>query len=176
MSLSVAKTIAIALVTSRLYYCNSLLHNIAIKDITKQQRVKKKLARVVTRSPRFSRSVSLLKSLHWLLVRHCIIFNICTITFHPSNLHIYIQCSLQQDSPERFCCRVLTIFLFPELRQTLELELSRLPHQPCGIHSLSVKLAGNIVSFRRHLKTFLTLPILLSFLARPSVDDFSHCT
>ena len=34
MSLSVAKTIATALVSSRLDYCNSLLHNIAIKDIT----------------------------------------------------------------------------------------------------------------------------------------------
>ena len=29
------KTIATALVTSRLDYCNSLFHNIAIKDITK---------------------------------------------------------------------------------------------------------------------------------------------
>ena len=135
MSLFVAKTIATALVSSRLDYCNSLLHNIAIKDITKLQRVQNCLARVVTRSPRFSRSVPLLKSLHWLPVRYRIIFKICTITFQPNNLHIYIQCSLQQDSPDSFSRLVLVYFLFPELRRTLELELSRLPHQLCGIHS-----------------------------------------
>ena len=49
--------------------------------------------------------------------------------FQPNNLHIYIQCSLQQDSPDSFGRLVLVYFLFPELRQTLELELSRLPHQ-----------------------------------------------
>ena len=93
MSLSVAKTIVTALVGSRLDYCNSLLHNIAIKDITKLQHVQNYLARVVTRSPRFSRSVPLLKSLHWLPVRYRIIFKICTITYQalsskqPAYLH-----------------------------------------------------------------------------------------
>ena len=65
-SLSVAKPIATALVTSTLHYCNSLLYNTANKDIATLQRVHC-LAKVVTRSLRFSRSVPLLKSLHWLL-------------------------------------------------------------------------------------------------------------
>ena len=80
ISLSVAKTIATALVTSRLDYCNSLLYNTANKDIAKLQRVQNCLARVVTRS-RFSRSVLLLKSLHWLPVHYRIIFKICTIAY-----------------------------------------------------------------------------------------------
>ena len=58
MSLFVAKTIATALGSSRLDYCNSLLHNIAIKDITKLQRVQNCLARVVTRSPLLSLSTT----------------------------------------------------------------------------------------------------------------------
>ena len=53
LSLSVAKTIATALVSSRLDYCNSLLYNTANKDIARLQRVQNCLARVVTRSPRF---------------------------------------------------------------------------------------------------------------------------
>ena len=53
LPLSVAKTIATALVSSRLDYCNSLLYNTANKDIAKLQRVQIFLARVVTRSPRF---------------------------------------------------------------------------------------------------------------------------
>ena len=74
LSLSVAKTFATALVSSILDYCNSLLHNTANKDIAKLQRVQNCLARVVTRSSRFSRSVPLLKSLHLLPVHYRIIF------------------------------------------------------------------------------------------------------
>ena len=74
ISLSAAKTIATALVSSRLDYCNCLLYNTA-----KLQRVQNCLAKVVTRSPRFSLSVPLLKSLHWLPVHYWIIFNFFTI-------------------------------------------------------------------------------------------------
>ena len=63
LSLSVAKTIATALVSSRLDYCNSLLYNTANKDIAKLQRIQNCLARVVTRSPRFSRSVPVVVAL-----------------------------------------------------------------------------------------------------------------
>jgi len=78
ISLSVAKTIATAFITSRLDYCNSLLYNIASnsKDILKLQRVQNYLARVGTR---FSHSVPLLKSLHWLPVQSHIIFKLCII-------------------------------------------------------------------------------------------------
>ena len=77
LSLSVDKTIATALVSSRLDYCNSLLYNTAYKDIAKLQRVQNCLARVVTRSPRFSRSVPFLKS----PVHYRIIFKMCTIAY-----------------------------------------------------------------------------------------------
>ena len=63
VSFALVKAIATAL-SSRLDYCNSLYHNIALKDILKLQRVHNCLAGVVTRSPRFSQSVPLLKSLH----------------------------------------------------------------------------------------------------------------
>ena len=88
ISLSVAKTIATALVSSRLDYCNSLLYNTASKDIAKLQRVQNCLARVVTYSPNFSHSVPLLKSLHWLPVHYRIIFIICAIN-SPSSTLIY---------------------------------------------------------------------------------------
>ena len=53
MSISTAKTIPTALISSRLDYCNSLLNNIAKRDLTKLQRVQYCLARVVLRAPRF---------------------------------------------------------------------------------------------------------------------------
>ena len=56
-----AQTIATALVSCRLNYCNSLLYNTANKDIAKLQHVQNYLARVVMRSHNFSHSVPLLK-------------------------------------------------------------------------------------------------------------------
>jgi len=81
ISLSVDKTIATTLITSRLDYCNSLLYNIASKGILKLQCVQNYLARVVTRSPRFSYSVPLLKSLHQIRVQSRIIFKLCAIAY-----------------------------------------------------------------------------------------------
>ena len=54
MPFPVAVTISTALVIIILDYCNSLYHNIALKDILTFQHVQNCLARVVTRSPRFS--------------------------------------------------------------------------------------------------------------------------
>jgi len=79
--LSVAKTIATGLITSRLDYCNSLLYNIASKDIQKLQCVQNCSARVLTRPIRFSRSVPLLISLHWFPVQSRIIFKLCAIAY-----------------------------------------------------------------------------------------------
>ena len=81
LSLALAKQIAVALVTSKLDYCNSLLHQIPAKDLQKLQRVQNCLARVVTKAPRFSRSIPLLKSLHWLPIKFRIQFKICTFVF-----------------------------------------------------------------------------------------------
>ena len=61
LSLDLAKQIAVALVSSKLDYCNSLFHNMPEKDIAGLQRVQNCLARVVTKAPRFSRSDPILK-------------------------------------------------------------------------------------------------------------------
>ena len=71
-------------------------NNIAVKDIIKITTCSCRtgcLATVATWHPRFTQSVSLLKSLHWLPVRYRIVFKICTITYQalsckqPSYLH-----------------------------------------------------------------------------------------
>ena len=51
------------------------------EDIARLQRVQNCFARVVTKAPRFSRSVPILKRLHWLPVKFRIHFKICAITF-----------------------------------------------------------------------------------------------
>ena len=82
LPLSVAKSIATALVTSRLDCCNSRFKNIAFKDITTLKRVQNCLAvpTVVTMSPRFTHSMPLLKSA-LVFVRYRVVFRICTISY-----------------------------------------------------------------------------------------------
>ena len=58
LPLALAKQIAVALVTSKLDYCNSLLHEIPAKDLQKLQRVQNCLARVVTKFGARALSVS----------------------------------------------------------------------------------------------------------------------
>ena len=70
LDLDSAKLFANALVSSRLDYCNSVLSGIAETDLTKLQCVLNRLACVVTKSPPFTRSVPLLRSLHWLPVKY----------------------------------------------------------------------------------------------------------
>ena len=67
--------------SSRLDFCNSLLSGIAETDFTKLQRVLNRLARVVTKSPPFTRSVPLLRSLHWLPIKYRVHFKIRLLTY-----------------------------------------------------------------------------------------------
>ena len=85
LDLESAKLLATALVSSRLDYCNSLLSGIAETDLTKLQRILNRLAHVVTKSPPFTRSVPLLRSLHWLPVKYRVHFKICLLKLQGSS-------------------------------------------------------------------------------------------
>ena len=51
LSLDLAKQVAVTLVSSKLYYCNSLFHNMPEKEIARLQCVQNCLAGVVTKAP-----------------------------------------------------------------------------------------------------------------------------
>ena len=70
------------------------------KDIARLQRVQNCLARVVTKAPRFSRSVPILKRLHWLPVKFRIHFKICAITLRTlkKTLHIWLIYSFARNA------------------------------------------------------------------------------
>ena len=76
-----SKTIAAAIVGSRLDFCNSLLAGTSASNLTRLQRVQNTLARVVAQKPRFCHITPVLSDLHWLPVRHRISFKIATVTF-----------------------------------------------------------------------------------------------
>ena len=92
--------LAIALMSSRLDYCNSLLHGIA--DIWLQH-VQNQLAHLVTKSPPFTRSIPLLCSLHWWPVRFRILFKITFLTYKTlrENQSVYLHSMLAASIPSR---------------------------------------------------------------------------
>ena len=159
LPVSVAKTIATALVTSRLDYCNSLFHNIAIKDITKLQRVQNCLARVVTRSPRFTPSKPLLKSLHWLPVQYRIMFKMCTITYQalsskqPSYLHTLLT---PIRKPIQLRSSTSDLLFVPKVNTNMGTRAFAVGAPTLwNMLPSSVKSVENIAKFRRRLKTYL---------------------
>ena len=92
--------LATALVSSCLDYCNSLLYGIADIDLIRLQRVHNQLARLVTKSPPFTCSIPLLRSLHWLPVRFRILFKVNLLTYktlrekQPLYLHSMLAASI----------------------------------------------------------------------------------
>ena len=75
------KTVAAAIVGSRLDYCNSLLAGTSVSNLARLQLVQNTLARVVAQKSRFCHITPILADLHWLPVRHRISFKIATIAF-----------------------------------------------------------------------------------------------
>ena len=149
MSLSVAQTIATALITSRLDYCNSLLYNIASKDILKLQCAQNCLARVVRRSPRFPNSVPLLESLHWLpLPIRLFLFG------EPSYLFSILPVALKPREPRSSCLHLMmSVPIFKTHARTRPFSAA-VPTLWNSSHE-HVKSSNSVVSFRHHLKTHL---------------------
>ena len=95
LDLDSAKLLAPALVSSRLDYWNSLLYGNADIDLIRLQHVQNQLACLVTKSPPFTRSLPLLRSLHRLPVRFRILFKINLLTYKTcvkNSLFIFPPC------------------------------------------------------------------------------------
>ena len=75
------KTLIHAFIFSRLDYCNSLLFGVPDCHLHKLQRVQNAIAHLIFEESRFCHIISLLKSLHWLLVKYRIVFKIILTTF-----------------------------------------------------------------------------------------------
>ena len=70
-----------AFVTSRLDYCNSLLHGISKSLITRLQHVFNSAARIVSKTKMCNHITPVLKSLHWLPVLQRCAFKTVLLTF-----------------------------------------------------------------------------------------------
>ena len=107
--LDLAKENAVALVSAKVDYCNLLFHNMPKEDIGKLQRVQNCIAIVVNEAPRFSRSIPILKGLHWLPVKFRNHFKTCTINFLTLKDNHYAYLNFQNIHPPQIR-RVLLFF------------------------------------------------------------------
>ena len=159
LSLENAKTLAHAMVTSRLDYCNSLLYGIADKDISRLQRVQNCLARIVTRSPPRTRSAPLLQKLHWLPIKFRVQFKICLLAFktlstaQPAYLSDLLSISQPSRSLRNNKGKMLSV---PRVRsKTGARAFSYCAPFLWNSLPLSLRSAQSLLTFRKQLKTYL---------------------
>ena len=70
-----------AVVSSRLYYCNSLFFNMKQQNTFKLQKVQNAAARLITRKRKRDSVRETLKELHWLRIESRVIFKLILITY-----------------------------------------------------------------------------------------------
>ena len=181
ISISTAKTISTALISSRLDYCNSLLNNIAKRDLAKLQRVQNCLARVVLRAPRFSPSLPLLKQLHWLPVSYRINFKLSTLAYRALSTQqpFYLASLLHLSNiPRQLRSSVSQQLIVPRTKLNLgKRAFSVAAPRVWNELPIALKTSETIAIFRKKLKTSipnciptinvrLSLVLILTF-ARP---------
>ena len=130
---SLGKQIAVALVISKLDYCNSLLHSMQKRISLDFNAFTTAFSTVVTKAPRFSRSVSILKRLHWLPVKFRINFKISTITFQTlktTNLHIWLIHLFGRNAQNIYTPQIEIVCCSPYNKTRLGQELSLYLAQP----------------------------------------------
>ena len=72
LSIKACEKLVVALVTSRLDYCNSSLNGLSQTHMLRLQRVPITAARLICRIKKFEHISTSLQSLHWLPSMHCI--------------------------------------------------------------------------------------------------------
>src|SRR3977135_669392 len=129
-----------AFVTSRLDYCNSLLHGISKSLITRLQHVFNSAARIVSRTKMCNHITPVLKSLHWLLVLQRCAFKTALLTFKAihGQAPSYISELIKYRSPSRDLRSLNDILMFLGLNSPTVPELLLYLHLHFGIVCLMI--------------------------------------
>ena len=104
MSTDTASKLAVSLILSRLYYCNSLHAGIPDNKLNKLQRIQNHAARLVFSKSRHASATALLRTLHWLHVKAMIQYKIVCFCFqciYQNSMPPYISDLLRPYCPSR---------------------------------------------------------------------------
>ena len=153
-----------AFISSRLDYCNGLLVGVAGQLLHRLQVIQNAAARLVTGATRYEHMMPVLRSLHWLLVRHQITFKIAVTVYKclhglaPPYLTEYCT-STSFDAGRRHLRSAYTRQLIIPRTRTSYGDRSFAVHGPVMWNSLCNTTCGStdlsLATFRNRLKTLL---------------------
>ena len=154
-----ANTVASAIVSTRLDYCNSLLGGITNENISRLQRVQNSLARIVSGSRRIDHITPILRDLHWLPIKSRIEYKIGCLTFRAkvTQQPSYLAALLVPHQPARALrSSELNRLSVPFVSSKIETRAFSVAG-PTVFNSLpeTVKNSTSMIEFRKLLKTFL---------------------
>ncbi len=162
LSTEATKSLVNGLVTSRLDYCNALLHGLPNTLLDKFQRVQNTAARIVTRTSRHSHITPVLKELHWLPVPYRIQYKILVHTYN--SLHnrspAYIKDMLNIYRPSRTLRSQNSLTLVTPRTKTVTYGRRCFSHAATSLWNAlpsSIREATTIHSFKKMLKTHFFL-------------------
>ena len=95
LTVDAAKTLVQAFISSRIDYCNSLLYGVAEGLVAKLQAIQNAAARLVTGTRKYDHISPVLRSLHWLPVRHRVTFKLAVLVY--KSLHALSPPYLAED-------------------------------------------------------------------------------
>jgi len=153
-----AKSIAVALVSSRLDYANSVLFGTSAANLHKIQRVQNTLAKIVLNNTSLP-SATALRQLHWLPVKQRIHFKIATLTYRTlqSGSPSYLSSLININIPHRpLRSSSLNLLHVPLTTKAVGRKAFRFS-APTVWNSIpqNIRLSSSIDSFKRNLKTYL---------------------
>jgi len=157
-SLSMATSIAVALVQSRLDYANSLLYKVSTCNIHKLQRCLNTAARLILQQSSTPSLEDLMNQLHWLPIRARIDFKIATLTYKALALGqpAYLRELISPYTPSRqLQSSDQSLLTIPRTNLTIG-QRAFSCSSPAIWNSipLSVRNAPTISTFKRRLKSF----------------------
>ena len=174
-----AKTVAVAIIGSRLDYCNSLLAGTSASNLARLQLVQNTLARDVAQKSRYCHITPVLAGLHWLPVRHRINFKIATTAFqvlhHQQPLYTLLRFFQGTHLHDHFTSSSINISA--PLRKTsmaTSKSFSSTASQVWNKLPIHISSALTLPVFRRHLKHHLFLGAYWVSLHQPSKFIISH--
>jgi len=161
-----------SIVASRLDYCNALLHGAPAATIVKLQRAQNNLVRVVCQRGGRTDAAPLLRSLHWLPVKHRITYKTAVLTHKvlTTSTPPYLHDMLTVAAPTRPMRSAGAPLLFvPRVRT----ELARRAFSVAGPTVFNplphnIRLSHSIDFFKSHLKTYLDAVVCLPPIASVS--------
>jgi hypothetical protein len=158
----VTKRLVIALVLSRLDYCNAALAGLPESTIRPLQRVQNAAARLITNTRQRDSITPVLKRLHWLPVKQRIIYKLCLLMhmIHTQQCPVYMADMVQSTAKtaSRPGLRSANHLLYRKPALKSKFGERAFSHAgPAAWNSLPnhIQSDSNTNSFKKQLKTFL---------------------